>query len=544
MLNKIISLIILQVFLVTTLGSTAPLQETTLRPMMAFSGNYAELLIEGAEKFYRAGEYEKAFEGLINALENMDKADAEKVSKSVTTILKESSKLINDMVDYLGELLDSDDLQPIRDMQDQAQVISMTLTTASNRNFDTKIIIGLLKNMVMFSDFVKNEINNIEINLGEDKDTETEKAKQTKGYVFVCSLKIIKTGFEIFEARKSTENTISETDLLDLSEKFYRERSHMEAFNVLSEISSGLTSRADVNYKCREIGQKLHDINNALTTVFGGWYLLGIDSLEVDEEDRDILNYMDIQNRKLTKLRESILQILRLKEMPFKIKKYFLYDAIMLLGEHVVLCNYIINNFPISFTKEDDIYNFESFILNGLKKTISIAVSDLVEEEQAMVDVYQVLIEIQQFFQLEYDEFTIEVDESLAFFPKVYSRKTEIERVFRNLIFNAPIHGGVDFSKVKISGEPTEENIKITIEDNGVGIDSERGNIYDYANTDGEGSGMGLSSVKGLLRKYNATIRQGKSSELKGAKFTVTFPVNGASLQNKVSKSAVLNECI
>jgi len=101
-----------------------------------------------------------------------------------------------------------------------------------------------------------------------------------------------------------------------------------------------------------------------------------------------------------------------------------------------------------------------------------------------------------------------------------------MEQVMINLVLNA-IHAvnGRKEPRIRISASLSPENtIIITVEDNGIGITEEAlGKIFiPFFTTNKQGSGIGLSLSRQILRKHNATI-SARSVTDKGAVFTLRF---------------------
>lgn len=117
-----------------------------------------------------------------------------------------------------------------------------------------------------------------------------------------------------------------------------------------------------------------------------------------------------------------------------------------------------------------------------------------------------------------------------------YSDYMRLYLLFNNLISNAIKYH--DFSKqnqfIKIKIEPQNHDIKITIEDNGLGIADEYKdrifNMFFRANAASTGSGLGLYIVKGILEKLKGSINM-ESKRSEGTSFIVEIP-NSMYLQN------------
>ncbi len=96
-----------------------------------------------------------------------------------------------------------------------------------------------------------------------------------------------------------------------------------------------------------------------------------------------------------------------------------------------------------------------------------------------------------------------------------------LDEVFSNLILNSILHSKCD--EIKISTSTKDENVTVTIEDDGKGIsDDRKEKIFDrgYKDEESSGSGLGLFFVKKIIESYSGEITV-EDSELGGAKFNV-----------------------
>ncbi|MFW6196421.1 MAG: sensor histidine kinase, partial [Thermoplasmatota archaeon] len=96
-----------------------------------------------------------------------------------------------------------------------------------------------------------------------------------------------------------------------------------------------------------------------------------------------------------------------------------------------------------------------------------------------------------------------------------------LKELFYNIIENSALHSEGD--KIKISVKEEEKNVKVNIEDDGVGIEEDKKDeIFQrgYKGRGSKGLGIGLHLTKNIAENYGGTIRV-DDSELGGAKFEV-----------------------
>ncbi|WP_420581019.1 sensor histidine kinase [Reichenbachiella sp.] len=111
----------------------------------------------------------------------------------------------------------------------------------------------------------------------------------------------------------------------------------------------------------------------------------------------------------------------------------------------------------------------------------------------------------------------------------LFSDDRRLSIIFNNLISNAIKYQKPDIedSYVNIEAEITPSELKVEIEDNGVGIEEKYlGQIFDMfyrASPEAKGSGLGLYIVQETLEKLQGTIEV-ESTYGEGTKFTVTIP--------------------
>lgn len=118
-----------------------------------------------------------------------------------------------------------------------------------------------------------------------------------------------------------------------------------------------------------------------------------------------------------------------------------------------------------------------------------------------------------------------------------------IERILLNLLSNA-IKFTDEGDKISVSISLEEnKNVIISVKDSGIGIEKEKqknifkpfGQITESISRNQEGSGLGLSIVKSLVKLHNGEILL-NSEEGKGSEFIVKLPVNTINESNSTNK--------
>jgi PAS domain S-box-containing protein len=129
-------------------------------------------------------------------------------------------------------------------------------------------------------------------------------------------------------------------------------------------------------------------------------------------------------------------------------------------------------------------------------------------------------------------DFELDLEDSL---PVVMAHNNRIEQVIFNLVTNARDavnqrieSGDKEKGRIRITSMSHSDTVTVTVADNGIGIkDSEIENIFESFYTTkkmGEGLGLGLPIIKGIIRDYDGDIRV-ESRAGQGTSFIVTLPV-------------------
>lgn len=184
-----------------------------------------------------------------------------------------------------------------------------------------------------------------------------------------------------------------------------------------------------------------------------------------------------------------------------------------------------IKNDPQANRDLDKIINSAIFSREVVKKLMFFACE--MPQQIILVDIVPIITNAVNLMEPSLKKKKISYD--LHFGPKPIFIKVDtiqLTQVIFNLVLNAiyfsPVKG-----KIRISVKEKENGVEITIKDQGPGIDSKiSAKIFEpfYSTKPiGEGSGLGLSVVHGIVKSHNGTIKY-LPNKPKGAIFVVEFP--------------------
>lgn len=127
-------------------------------------------------------------------------------------------------------------------------------------------------------------------------------------------------------------------------------------------------------------------------------------------------------------------------------------------------------------------------------------------------------------------KYKAKVEKNFGDIPELYCMPNQLNQVFMNLLVNAAHAIEGDSGLIKIKTWADNENIYISIKDNGVGIPEENlKKIWEpfFTTKDvGKGTGLGLSLAYDIITKHKGSIEV-KSQVGVGTEFVITLPVEG-----------------
>jgi signal transduction histidine kinase len=174
--------------------------------------------------------------------------------------------------------------------------------------------------------------------------------------------------------------------------------------------------------------------------------------------------------------------------------------------------------------------SMQSYTNDILESGIALGNSEIIENVE--ISINTVISNLLEMYQPFAENKSIKL---IADFPNkdfvIFSNKTQLSQLFGNLISNA-LKFTQSNGKITCSLSQVEHNVKVTIQDNGIGMDeSMQKNIFSNPHlsrrlgTEGEKStGLGLSLIKQLVDILNGNISV-SSEPLKGTTFTVYLPL-------------------
>ena len=164
---------------------------------------------------------------------------------------------------------------------------------------------------------------------------------------------------------------------------------------------------------------------------------------------------------------------------------------------------------------------FQWFKLNSKEQQFLLKKIEVVELTKI---IFANWIETFEQYHMEY-EFVNDIETAYVFIDE-----TAFERIMNNLIQNVLEHSGASIIKVGIHKE--KENIRVSVEDNGIGISAtEQKHIFDRlykgdVSRSKKGSGLGLAITRKLVDALKGEIHV-ESEERMGAKFILRLECTG-----------------
>jgi signal transduction histidine kinase len=166
-------------------------------------------------------------------------------------------------------------------------------------------------------------------------------------------------------------------------------------------------------------------------------------------------------------------------------------------------------------------------IINNELKRINQIINDYQESknEKRRINILYLLNEIKKTLDNLYNNdniyITIECDDKV----ELYGNYNELKQLFINIFKNAQEAKDKNILLIKVIVKKLKDNLKITVIDNGKGMNKEQlEKIYDeYYTTKDNGTGLGVPFIVDVIRKHHGSIYY-KSYETKGTTITMKIP--------------------
>ena len=124
--------------------------------------------------------------------------------------------------------------------------------------------------------------------------------------------------------------------------------------------------------------------------------------------------------------------------------------------------------------------------------------------------------------------------------PNIFADKSQIERLIRNLLENAAIHGQMP-GKIDLVLRSSPNYVELIVENDGSSIpDSEKERVfipyYSISRQSGLGSGLGLAIVSQIAQQHGAEVIIQDKTAGQGTRVTVRFPTSTGAETNPSQK--------
>ncbi len=334
--------------------------------------------------------------------------------------------------------------------------------------------------------------------IGRLASTFMQMAKTLKEYKFRTEEQAYKLLNQQKELQKANEELLKKSEDLEL-QKFNIEEKNKELTEALNNLK--ITQNQLIqSEKLASLGQLTagiaHEINNPLNFV-----LSNIAPLR-----RDLYDLLE-----LIKKYDETIQYLCKKE---KINELEIFKA-------EIDYNYLINEIENLLDGMDEGAKRTADIVKGLRNF-----SRMDEGVKKLTDINAGIESTLVMLKNEIKG-RIEVELNLGEIPKIMCYSGKINQVFLNLLSNAK-DAIKDKGKITIKTYNDNENVYISIKDNGIGIKEEiKNKIFEPFFTTkevGKGTGLGLSITYGIIQDHNGKIEV-FSKEEEGTEFLISLPI-------------------
>ncbi len=262
------------------------------------------------------------------------------------------------------------------------------------------------------------------------------------------------------------------------------------------------------------------------------WVVLSVQQIDFEKDEALLVGLIDISERK--QIEEEMKQVLKQLESTNKELKDFAYivshDLKAPLRAIGSLSSWIATDYADKL--DDDGKEQLKLLLNRVERMHNLIEGILHysrisqgEEELKEIDLNVLVTDVIDFIAPP-DNITIKIENRL---PTIECEETRITQVFQNLLSNAIKYMDKPKGTITISSMDNPDHWKITVADNGPGIDEKYfDKIFQIFQTlkardEFESTGVGLTVVKKIIEMYDGTIWL-KSQVGEGSQFYFTLP--------------------
>lgn len=152
-------------------------------------------------------------------------------------------------------------------------------------------------------------------------------------------------------------------------------------------------------------------------------------------------------------------------------------------------------------------------------------------EENSIVNLRQLIIDLHESIKIFYSQTDVDIEIDIDKELHINTNQALLKQIINNLLSNAYTHAFKDSNDAKliISAKISHDQLNISVQDNGSGIEREAANkifepFYTTSRNEG-GAGLGLAAAFNAATQLNGTMHLEQDCELGGACFVVSFPL-------------------
>ena len=332
-------------------------------------------------------------------------------------------------------------------------------------------------------------------------------------YTYINDLKLNNIG--VLKLEFSQDNTMQQKEL---NEFMYR-LAYVYVFMFIIAIALAYFLSSYITRSIKTISDKIHETRLYKRN----------EKIEFESGSTEIITLVNAYNRMIDELQESAVKLAQSeREQAWReMAKQVAHE----IKNPLTPMRLTVQSFERRFDPEDPnikekLKEYSQTLIQQIDvmSSIASAFSDFAKmpkqkkEEINVVEVVKLALDI---FNESYISYTFTDTVLIA-----YLDKTQLIRIVTNLVTNAQqAVEGIDNPKIEVQVSSDEKSIKISVTDNGKGIDDDVEHLIfePKFTTKSSGMGLGLPMIKKIIEAYNGSIAF-TSSKTTGTIFTVTLP--------------------